>query len=121
MVFFFCVHRKLQVGGVFEDFCRTPGAGRYAIVPLEVVKTRAPVYSLRQKLEPLRGLNVPGPGTYTVGLETKPRNPIYSLRIKHSEYEAPVYVKEPDITIDWEWGMDSLDRSTLESWYDFSH
>ncbi|OQV17162.1 putative Outer dense fiber protein 3 [Hypsibius exemplaris] len=98
----YSLRMKLNVGSIFEDFTKTPGADRYAIIPLEVVKTRAPVYSLRQRLEPLKGLNVPGPGTYNVEYVNKPRSPIFTLGIKHSEFEAPVYVKEPDIQIDWE-------------------
>ena len=71
-------------------------------MPLAKFKERAPAYTPCKRIVPLKTLATPGPGTYDPGLEDKPTAPAYSLRLKHSQYEQPVYVKEPDITIDWE-------------------
>ncbi|XP_055339863.1 outer dense fiber protein 3-like [Paramacrobiotus metropolitanus] len=93
---------KLLVGNFFDDRAKTPGPARYDAVPLERIKIRAPAYTLRKVLQPLSSFNYPGPATYYPGLTTKPHSPAFTMRIKHSEYLAPVKVWEPDILVDWE-------------------
>ncbi|GAU96769.1 hypothetical protein RvY_08161 [Ramazzottius varieornatus] len=93
---------KIDFASPFQDFTHSPSPAAYKVVALEEFKERAPAYTIRNRIEPLKMLKTPGPGTYDPGLQDKPKAPIYSLRLKHSQYEQPVTVKEPDITIDWE-------------------
>ncbi|OWA50024.1 putative Outer dense fiber protein 3 [Hypsibius exemplaris] len=98
----FSMRQKLNLGGFTEDFIHTPGANRYEIVPLEMVKVRAPAYTMKSRRPDLVGLNVPGPATYSPNLSNRVRAPHYSLGHKHSMYLAPFTVPEPDVLLDWD-------------------
>jgi len=87
---------RSQTGCFSEDLARTPGPGRYSILDPNVLKGRAPAYSLlgRNNL-PGDSTQKPGPGAHKPEIVNvnKKQAPSFSLGIRHSEFVTPLIVE----------------------------
>lgn len=91
----FSMKGRSKNGGFAEDLAKTPGPGRYTILPPCVTKTRQPCYSLQgRNYMPGDPSQKPGPGAHkpeTVKIQHK-EAPAFSMGIRHSEYITPLIV-----------------------------
>lgn len=77
------------------DFTNSPGPARYGGISKNLTNRRAPLFSMKPKIPPIRnGTNVPGPNRYDLN-KYSPGNapPNYTFGIRHSEYAPPMIVQ----------------------------
>ncbi|KAK3098645.1 hypothetical protein FSP39_021563 [Pinctada imbricata] len=86
-------HGRLEHNSFAADLAKTPGPANYSPWSPELVRRRAPQYSLGARAKtPVDKNKVPGPGTYhpenvTMHLEKSPR---HAIGVKHSSLTMPV-------------------------------
>jgi len=93
--------RRATTGSSLEDMAKTPGPGRYNATAPDIPSNinKAPVYSmLGRSYMPGDRTKKPGPGAHSPEKVTvnKPKQPIHSLGIRHSEYVTPLIVEVAD-------------------------
>ncbi|XP_074086758.1 ciliary microtubule associated protein 1A [Macrotis lagotis] len=89
----FSIKGRSKLGGFSQDLHKTPGPAAYRQTDIQVVKYRAPQYTIAARIEAVGDKTIkPGPGAHSPEKVTmnKPTAPLLSFGIKHSDYMTPL-------------------------------
>lgn len=90
---------RSKINGFDEDLARTPGPAKYDRVAPDVTRNKKPLYSmLGRNMMPGDNTRKPGPGAHSPEkvYANKPRAPVVSMGIRHSEFITPLIIDVTD-------------------------
>ena len=90
---------RSKINGFDEDLARTPGPAKYNVTSPNLYRNKQPLYSmLGRNVMPGDNTRKPGPGAHSPEkvYVNKPRAPVVSMGIRHSEFITPLIIDVTD-------------------------
>ena len=91
--------QRSKINGFDEDLAKTPGPAKYNVTNPNLYRNKQPHYSmLGRNVMPGDNTRKPGPGAHCPEkvYANKPRAPVVSMGIRHSEFITPLIIDVTD-------------------------